>query len=42
MSLLKLLTELHQETATSSRNGHIIKKRPHHQEMATSSKNDVF
>jgi len=31
--------ELYQETSTSSRNGHFIKKWPHHQEMATSSRN---
>jgi len=42
MSLIKCCTELYQETATSSRNGHIIKKWPHHQEMATSSRNVHF
>jgi len=34
--------ELYQETSTSSRNGHFIKKWPHHQEMATSSRNGHF
>jgi len=42
MSLLKLWTELYQEMATSSRNGHMIKTWPHHQEMSTSPKNNVF
>jgi len=33
---------LHQETATSSRNGHIIKKRPLHQKTSFFDEVDVF